>query len=372
MSSDNTPELKTVAAKLQPAPPRTLPLTKLERKLQASLRRLGASAQACVIVAVSGGADSMALLDGLTRVQRRKGWPGLIHVAHVNHLLRGAAAEADLQFVQAWTAQREIGFSSLCVDVAQLAQTHGRNWEAMARAVRYEFFEQVAKQQAAQFVCTAHTFDDQVETLLLRLLRGTAAAGLRGIHERIVWREGVQLLRPLLAVTRAEVLAHCAQYCIEFRTDETNALEAFSRNRVRHSLLPLLQSFNPRFGEALVRTAVALSEDDDFLQQQALALLSQLSAGPRLRHGSLRATHPALSKRVLRAWLQRECGATGRTDAVHLEALLALVTHGQGGSVIELPSGWRVRREAGWLHLWQALSETETQLPEALMRAEKR
>ena len=360
------PELKSAAVKLQPAPP----LTRLESKLQASLRRLKVTAHARLVVGVSGGADSMALLDGLWRLQRRKGWPGLIHVAHVNHLLRGAAAEADLQFVQAWAVQREIGFSSLRVNVAELAQAQGRNWEATARTVRYDFFTQVASQQAAQFVCTAHTFADQVETLLLRLLRGTGAAGLRGIHAVLELGAGVHLLRPLLAVTRAEVLAHCAQYGIEFCTDETNALEEFTRNRVRHTLLPLLHSFNSRFGEALVRTAAALSEDDACLQQQALELLRQVTEGPRLRHVPLRTIHPALVKRVLRAWLQRECGATGRTDAVHLDALLALVVRGQGGRVIELPHGWRIKREAGWLHLGRAVSETGTQLPAMSIKAE--
>lgn len=368
MSGENTPELKTAAAKLQPA----LPLTGLERKLQASLRRLKVNAQSRLVVGVSGGADSMALLDGLLRLQRRKGWPSLIHVAHVNHLLRGAAAEADLQFVQAWAERHEVPFSSLCVDVAQLAHAQGRNWEAMARTVRYDFFAQVANQCAAQFVCTAHTFDDQVETLLLRLLRGTGAAGLRGIHEVSTLSTGVQLLRPLLNVTRAEVLAHCAQYDVEFRTDESNASEKFTRNRVRHTLLPLLHGFNPRFGETLVRTAVALSEDDACLQQQALEFLGQMSEGPRLRHALLRTLHSALAKRVLRAWLQHECGATGRTDAVHLEALLALAVRGQGGRVIELPHGWRVKREGAWLSLWQAMSGTDTPVAAVSIKTEKR
>jgi tRNA(Ile)-lysidine synthase len=357
VSSKNTPELKTAATKLQPTA-----LTKLERKLQASLRRLNVNAESQLVVGVSGGADSMALLDGLLRLQQRKGWPGAIHVAHVNHLLRGAAAEADMQFVQSWTVQHEVGFSSLRVDVSALAQTQRRNWEATARTIRYDFFAQVAHQQAAQFVCTAHTFDDQVETLLLRLLRGTAAPGLRGIHEVMALREGIYLIRPLLAVTRAEVLAHCAQYCVEFRTDETNALEDFTRNRVRHTLLPLLHSFNPRFGETLVRTTAALSEDESCLQQQALELLGVVSESVHLRYAPLCAVHPAIAKRVLRAWLQRECGATGRVDAVHLEALLALAVRGQGGKVIELPGGWCVRREAGSLHLWRAVSETENLL----------
>jgi tRNA(Ile)-lysidine synthase len=369
VSSENTPELKTTAAKLQPPTSR---ITTLERKLQAGLRRLKVNTQARLVIGVSGGADSMALVDGLLRLQRRKGWPGLIHVAHVNHMLRGAAAEADLQFVQTWAEQHELAFSSLRVDVAQLAHAQGRNWEATARTVRYDFFAQVANQYTAQFVCTAHTFDDQVETLLLRLLRGTGAAGLRGIHETLELREDVFLLRPMLMVTRTEVLAHCAQYGIEFRTDETNALEDFTRNHVRHTLLPLLHSFNPRFGETLVRTAAALSEDDDYLQHQALELLRQIRKGPRLRHALLRATHPALAKRVLRTWLQHECNTTGRADAVHLEALLALAVRGQGGSVIELPHGWRVKREGAWLYLWRAMSETDTAFSKASIKAEKR
>ncbi len=330
----------------------TRPLTQLERKLKANLRRLGVNAQSSLVVGVSGGADSMALLDALIRLRERTGVPGVINAAHVNHLLRGAASAADLEFVQTWAEQRGIGCFSTCVDVAQLAQTSKRNLEAVARAVRYDFFQEVARRSGAQFVFTAHTFDDQVETLLQRLLRGTGAAGLRGIHEASDLAAGVQLLRPLLNVTRAEVLEHCAHYGVEFRTDESNASAEFTRNRVRHSLLPLLRGFNPRFGEALTRLAATLREDDECLQQQAAELLRQVDEGQRLRLAPLRVSYPALIKRVLRAWLQRECGATGRTDAVHLEALAALIVSGQGGSVIELPHGWRVRRESAWLRLW--------------------
>ncbi len=328
-------------------------MTQLERKLKANLRRLGVNEQSSLVVGVSGGADSMALLDALIRVRQRTGAPGVINAAHVNHLLRGAAADADLEFVQAWAEQRGVGFFSTCVDVAQLAKDGRRNLEAVARAVRYDFFREVARQCGAQFVGTAHTFDDQVETLLLRLLRGTGAEGLRGIHEDSELNEGLRLLRPLLNVTRAEVLEHCAHYGVAFRTDETNAAEEFTRNRVRHSLLPLLRTFNPRVGEALVRTAAALGEAEDCLQQQARELLRQVDEGQRLRLAPLRASHPALAKRVLRVWLRRECGATGRADAVHLEALAALIASGRGGSVIELPYGWRVRRESAWLRLWR-------------------
>lgn len=359
MSSEHTPELKTAAAKLQPvSPPMTRPLTGpltcLDRKLKATLRRLGVTAQSNIVVGVSGGADSMALLDALIRLRQRTGVPGVITGAHVNHQLRGAASELDMQFVQNWAAARKVAVVTAIVDVAELAHASKRNLEAVGRETRYRHFQQVAIYAQAQFVCTAHTFDDQVETLLLRLLRGTGAAGLRGIHEVSDLAADVQLLRPLLNVTRAEVLAHCAQYSVEFRTDETNASEKFTRNRVRHTLLPLLRSFNPQIGVALTRTAAGLREDDECLQQQAAELLQQAEEGARLRLTPLKTSHPALHKRVLRLWLWRECGATGRTDAVHLEALSTLITRGQGGSVIELPGGWRVVREAAWLRLWQA------------------
>ena len=346
MGSRHEPELKTDAVKLQP-------LTRLERKLKATLRRLGVATQAHVVAGVSGGADSMALLDALWRWRQRVGVPGEISAAHVNHLLRGDASDADMRFVQEWAAQHGVEVAATAIDVAQLAQARKRNLEAVAREARYEFFQQVAQQSGAQFVCTAHTFDDQVETLLLRLLRGTGAAGLRGIHETRELDVGVRLLRPLLNVTRAEVLEHCARYEVAFRTDESNQSEAFTRNRVRHTLLPLLRSFNPRFGEALARTAAALREDDECLQQQAAELLQQVDEGRRLRMAPLKKSPPALAKRVLAAWLRRECGVTGRADAVHLEALAALIARGRGGSVIELPGGWRVGRETVWLRLWQ-------------------
>ncbi|MBI1766136.1 MAG: tRNA lysidine(34) synthetase TilS [Acidobacteria bacterium] len=339
-------------------------MTQLERKLQARLRRLGVGAQSSVVVGVSGGADSMALLDALIRLRQRTGAPGVINAAHLNHLLRGAAADADMQFVQTWAEQRGVSFFGTCSNVAQLAKDGQRNLEATARTVRYDFFRQVARQCDAQFICTAHTFDDQVETLLMRLLRGTGAAGLRGIHEVSELGEGLRLLRPLLNVTRAEVLEHCAQLGVEFRTDETNASEKLTRNRVRHSLLPLLRSFNPRVGEALVRVAAALEEDDDFLRQSAAQLLKQVEAGTRLRLAPLNTAHPALSKRVLRAWLQGEGKALRRLDAVHLQTLLKLITQGQSGKEVELPGGWRVVREFAELRLVAPAALAPVELPE--------
>lgn len=339
----------------------TRPLTWLDRKLKATLRRLRVTGQSNVVVGVSGGADSMALLDALVRLQQRAGVPGAITVAHVNHQLRGDASESDMQFVQTWAAAHSLAAVTVTVDVAALVRASRRNLEAVGREVRYQYFQQVAAETEAQFVCTAHTFDDQVETLLLRLLRGTGAAGLRGIYEMAALTDGVQLLRPLLNVTRAEVLAHCAHYRVEFRTDESNQAEDFTRNRVRHTLLPLLRSFNPQFGAALTRTAAGLREDEECLQQQAAELLSQVDAGQQLRLGPLGKSPPALHKRVLRLWLRRECGATGRADSIHLEALVSLSVSGKGRSVIELPGGWRVVREAGWLRLWRSGAASEAE-----------
>src|SRR6185436_16223742 len=193
-------------------------MTVLEKRLRANLRRLRLGEQA-VLVAVSGGADSTALLDALVRLRGRRGLPGQIFAAHLNHLLRGEEADADEAFVREMAARLDVALIVEREPVAERARAEKRNLEAMARYLRYDFLRRAAQSCGARAIATAHTQDDQVETILMRLLRGSGADGLRGIHQVVELAADVQLIRPLLDVTRAEVLAHCEHYSLTFRTD---------------------------------------------------------------------------------------------------------------------------------------------------------
>jgi tRNA(Ile)-lysidine synthase len=226
--------------------------------------------------------------------------------------------------------------------------------EATARRVRYEFLARAAESCGARLVLTAHTQDDQAETILMRLLRGSGTEGMRGIHAARRLSESVMLIRPMLSVTRSEVIEHCKHYNLKFRTDSSNYLPDFTRNRVRQELLPLLQSFNPRSDEALARMAELMADDHDVLHQIALSVLDGARQGTGLSAKFLREQAPAIQRRILRLWLREERGGIERIEMVHVKAIERLILRGHGGRIIELPGGWHVRLKSGNLTIAQS------------------
>src|SRR5215468_5014907 len=184
-------------------------MTKLEKKLRAALRRFEVGAQDSIVAAVSGGADSVALLDALARFQRSEARLGSIIVAHLNHQLRGEESDEDEIFVRDLADRLNLPVFTERAAVAERAQAEKKNLEAVARNLRYEFLSKVAEIQDANIVFTAHTLDDQAETILMRLIRGSGAEGLRGIHQVVALSARVNLIRPALGIMRAEVIEHC-------------------------------------------------------------------------------------------------------------------------------------------------------------------
>ena len=206
------------------------------------------------VVAVSGGADSVALLRALADTPQSAG----LIVAHLNHQLRGADSDADAAFVAALCPQLPHVLES--ADIAGAANEAGDNLEAIARQLRYDFLARVARESGASWVATAHTRDDQAETVLHRLIRGSGLRGLRGIAASRELTPGVRLVRPLLTLSREEVIAYLRAIGQRWHEDETNRDTRFTRNRIRHELLPLLRSFNPAIDEVLSRTAAQAGE----------------------------------------------------------------------------------------------------------------
>jgi tRNA(Ile)-lysidine synthase len=275
-----------------------------------------------VLVALSGGADSVALLLILRELERRAELV-IAGVAHLNHQLRGAEADEDEAFCASLAARFAVPFIADRIDVAAVARTEKRSVEDAARRARYAFFERAADRCGADVIAVAHTKDDQAETFLLRLLRGAGTRGLAAIHPR-----AGRVIRPLIDVERAalrELLAAAGQ---SFREDATNADVSIPRNRVRHELIPLLQSrFSPAVTGVLTREATLARQDEEFLHKEAIKLADAIvltgEAFTTIDAAGLSAAPRALSSRVALAALQRFAGRKPIAFD-HVERLLVL------------------------------------------------
>ena len=312
-------------------------------------------------MAVSGGADSTALLLGLDELRREgKISPKLI-VAHLDHSLR-QSSKKDAATVKALAA--ELGYDVVVrrMDVKKRAAKNGDNLEQAARRIRYDFLKAIAKKHQSELILTGHTLDDQAETVLLRLLRGSAAEGLGGMEMVRFLEKGspIRIGRPLVSwARRVDVENYCRWRQVEFCLDEMNEDEKFSRVRVRKQLLPLMQSFNSKIVDALSRTAGLLREDADALSNEAEKLLAiaakqakgNANAASALNVQLLAVAPAAVRRRALRLWLERERGDLRRLEMVHLVAIDRLLRGTQSGRVAQLPNGGLVRRKGGWLEL---------------------
>jgi tRNA(Ile)-lysidine synthase len=310
-----------------------------------------------VVVGVSGGADSVALLLALDELIKAKKLKFKIFVAHVDHRLRKTASAADARWVKELAKRLGHDVSIVRSDVKSLAKQNRDNLEQAARRARYKAFASIAQKRSAGIVLTAHTMDDQAETVLLNLLRGSGSDGLGGIERvRPLDETGRTLLvRPLLSwARRKETEQFCLERGVEFRHDEMNQDERFARVRVRRQMLPLMESFNPRVVEALGRTAELLRDDSDALESAAKRLLELSIAegvieGIELRTDLLASARPALRRRTLRLWLGQRRGDLRRLELVHIRAVENLLVGNRGGRTVELPGGSTVSRRRGLL-----------------------
>ncbi len=279
---------------------------------------------AAVLIALSGGADSMALLHAMRALAPAHGWR--LAAAHVNHGLRGDEAERDEAFAREWCARWSVPLHVMRADVAAEAAARGEGLEETGRRIRYAFFNELCACEGYDRIATAHTASDNVETLLLHLARGSGVRGLGGIRPLLGRR-----IRPLLDVTREEVEAYCRENAVPFVTDSTNFDTAYCRNLLRHEAVPALRRVNPRLEEAAGRLARAARRDDDCLETLAAALLDEARlAEDVFDPAPLAAAHEALRLRALRRLAGEEA------EERHAAALDTLLT--VGGSV-NLPGG---------------------------------
>ncbi|HWB12248.1 MAG TPA: tRNA lysidine(34) synthetase TilS [Pirellulales bacterium] len=310
---------------------------------------------ATVLAAVSGGADSVALLRGLHAIRSRA--KSCLVVAHFNHELRDEA-DGDERFVVQLAAQLGLECVVGRANRPALARRPTSGVEESARRARYDFLRATAAETGARYVATAHTADDQAETVLHRILRGTGVAGLRGMRRTRALAEGISLVRPLLNVRRAELTAYLAELGQAFREDATNAERRFTRNRLRHDLLPqLAEHYNANVVDALLRLSRLAGEAQDVIDDLVTEMVRQhvCFEGNRLRIARAELANRPLyliREMLVSAWRRQGWPeqAMGFAEWELLADLLASDTP-SGCSPRMLPGGVRVARQADELVL---------------------
>jgi tRNA(Ile)-lysidine synthase len=299
-----------------------------------------------VLVGLSGGADSVALLLVLRELEQ-DGVLTVAGAAHLNHQLRGKEADEDEAFCAALAARLDVPFRAERVDVAALARARKRSVEDAARTARYEFFARAAGELAADVIAVAHTKEDQAETFLLRLLRGAGTRGLAGIRPRVrvpdVAPEARRwVVRPLLDTDREALRAYLASRGQTFRQDSSNADVTIPRNRIRHELIPYLESrFSPGITDVLAREAALARQDEDFLRDEAIKLAARIvltDVAVKIDAAGLSNAPRALSSRVVQSALEQHAGSKP-ISFDHVEQVLALAP----GQAVSLPGQEAVR-----------------------------
>jgi len=288
-----------------------------------------------VLVAVSGGADSVALLLCLHELASRLDLS--LAIAHLNHRIRGREGDDDEEFVRSLSAGLGLPFYSEAIEVKKRAIEEKRNLEELAREKRYEFLGRIARRIGAQKIAVGHSLNDQAETILFRFIRGSGIEGLSAIHPVV---DGV-MIRPLLDCSRKDIVEYLKQKGADYRDDSTNKSMAHTRNRIRMELVPYLEGINPRLIETLAREASLSRETWAFVEEQAKEALERLCSraenGVSIELHGFKMLHSALQKQVLRQAL-RECIGTLRgITAKHLDGLLSLCGPGRSGDLILFP-----------------------------------
>lgn len=322
-----------------------------------------------VVVGVSGGADSVALLHLLVELGRH-GWQLTIRAAHFNHLLRGDASQADEAFVRELCERLGVPLTVERGDVRKLAAKNRQGLEEAGRETRYAFLHRVALTMQARAVAVGHHADDQAETVLYRICRGTGLAGLAGMPRQrpLFDLSDVQLVRPLLNVSRSAILEYLAQAGATFREDESNVESAPRRNRIRHELFPMIEErINPQvrarlltlagqaaaFGDMMRRTVVGAFESS-LVRRDEQSIVLSVSA--------LRQRHPVVRAELIREAHRQLTRAEGVVRAAHVDAGVELLESQHPCCRVDWPGGVSVQRRYGELIIARE-STGETRVP---------
>ncbi|MBN1375297.1 MAG: tRNA lysidine(34) synthetase TilS [Dehalococcoidia bacterium] len=348
----------------------------LERRITSFIREYGlVSGNEMVLVAVSGGPDSVCLLHLLNSVKNELGIE--LHIAHLDHGLRGEESEAEANYVCGLAEKLGIPVTIEKGDVEEWSRINRMSLEEAAREVRYRFLGETARNIGASRVAVGHTRDDQVETTLMHYLRGAGIQGLRGLRSAAPLpyaskEDGIWVIRPLLGTRREETALFCQALDLQPRLDPSNKDTRFLRNKVRLELIPLLKQYNSEIEDALVRLADLAGEDTDFIDEQALKVHNQVTTREScmtcLDSGKMRGLPLALQRRIFRIILGHTYGSLKDVEAAHVDSLVRLL-FGNTGKCVHLPDGVLAANERSRMvisdpgavvHPWPILDQSYT------------
>ena len=318
---------------------------RLHRHVRTVLEQSGLAPGKCVVAAVSGGPDSLAMLHALHHL--RDDLELSLHGAHLDHGLRGEASKADARFVAQVFRRLGVPYTLEEANVAAFRNERRLSLEEAAREVRYEFLGRVAIEQEADAIALGHTADDQAETVLMHIIRGAGLTGLRGmgaVTRRAFNGRDVDLVRPLLHVSRRETVEYCRALKLEPRQDESNLTPELARNRVRIELLPLLERYNPAIRDALARLSRSASQDVAYMEGEVTRVwheaVRQDESGISVDRQFFSRQAPALQSHLLRRAVLSVKGDLDDIQQDHIDGMARLMA-GPAGKSLDLPGGIR-------------------------------
>lgn len=294
----------------------------------------GMSESSSILVGFSGGADSRALLDLLMKYADESG--AKIFAAHVNHGIRGEEADRDEEFCRRVAEGYGIPCFVHKVNIPALSKESGKSVELCARDERYAFFSRIMRENAIPLLATAHNANDNLETMLFNLARGSGLSGLCGIP-RTRAADGGLLIRPILLMSKDEVLRYCEDNALEFATDSTNTDTDYTRNKIRAEIVPVLKSIVSSPEKKAADASALLRQDEDLLTAMTNELLLEAD-GASIELSRLLCAHRAISSRALMKLFSRVCDTS--LEAVHVNDILGLCETAKNGSRISLPAGF--------------------------------
>lgn len=290
-----------------------------------------------VLVALSGGADSAALLHIMCLCREKHDFR--LCAAHVNHNIRtekyNNEAKRDEDFCRELCQRLGVELFVLSIDIPSLACERGESTETVARDVRYGFFEQIMRREGINILLTAHNASDNLETQIFNLCRGCSVRGIAGIPRTRPLSDGMTVFRPLLDMSKPEILAYCADCSVDFVTDSTNLEGDYTRNRIRHNIIPELERIFQSPASSASRLALSAAEDSDLLLSEAKSLLTSLEKQTEIPLSMLKGLHPSLGKRLV--CLAYASLSENSLEAVHINSILKLADSAVPHSSVSLP-----------------------------------
>ncbi|XID91807.1 tRNA lysidine(34) synthetase TilS [Paenibacillaceae bacterium WGS1546] len=298
---------------------------------------------AAVVAAVSGGPDSMALLHLLKTMAEES--PFRIVVAHADHQFRGAESAAEAETVRRTAEEWGLAFETAKLALPAYIEETGANAQEAARERRYAFLAETARKEGASWLLTAHHADDQAETVLMRVIRGTGVGGLAGIPFRRK-ADRLELIRPFLRITKCELLDYCKRNGVSYSTDSSNAERHYFRNAVRLDVMPMLEAYNPKLKASLARLADLAAADDDYLQERTRLAFREGVApsgdGFLLERRRFRGLHVALQRRLIKLILNCSSNPRQMLDFRQVDDMISALAQ-------ERPSVFRMDIGDGWV-----------------------